>query len=95
MATKLPVWHRLITLDEEDARRVVRELLDDGVESFAVSLHWSFLNPVHEQRLAQIISEEAPDAFVSLSHELLPRMGELARTTAQRSRWPWMRCNHG
>lgn len=71
----------ITTLDEEDARRVVRELLDDGVESFAVSLLWSFLNPVHEQRLARIISEEAPDAFVSLSHELLPRMGELARTT--------------
>src|SRR5918994_6360686 len=40
----------LIPLDEESVRSAVGRLLDDGVRSIAVSLLWSFRNPVHERR---------------------------------------------
>lgn len=67
-------------LDEDAARRAVRSLRDLGVESIAVSLLYSFLNPAHEQRLRQIIAEEHPGALVSLSCEVLPRFREYERT---------------
>src|SRR5215212_2134999 len=70
----------LVPLDEEAARRAVRSLRDLGVESIAVSLLYSFLNPAHERRLAAIIAEEHPAALVSLSCEVLPRFREFERT---------------
>jgi N-methylhydantoinase A len=70
----------LCPLDEEAARRTVRELLAKGTEAIAVSLLWCTSNPVHELRLAEIIAEEAPGLYVSISSEVLPRLGEYSRT---------------
>jgi N-methylhydantoinase A len=67
-------------LDEDAARTAVRELLDEGAEAFVVSLLWSFKHPEHEQRVKQIVLEEAPDAFVTASSDLLPRINEYERT---------------
>ena len=67
-------------LDEAAARRAVRGLRDLGVDSIAVSLLYSFLNPAHEERLREIIAEEHPAALVSLSSEVLPRYREYERT---------------
>ena len=50
----------VVPLDEESARRAIRDLLADGVEAIAVSLLWSFRNPVHEQRIREIIHEIEP-----------------------------------
>ncbi len=57
-------------------------LLDQGVDAIAISLLWSFLNPVHERRLAALVHELAPDVFVSVSSEVAPRLGEYERTVA-------------
>src|SRR5690606_9429431 len=38
----------IVPLDEADARRAIRALLDQGVEAIAISLLWSFRNPAHE-----------------------------------------------
>jgi N-methylhydantoinase A len=70
----------LVPLDEGAARRAVRSLRDLGVESIAVSLLYSFLNPAHELRLREVIAEEHPAALVSLSCEVLPRFREFERT---------------
>ncbi len=67
-------------LDEDDARRAIRELREEGVEVFAVSLLWAFKNPAHEQRIGELISEADPDALFTLSSDLLPRLGEYRRT---------------
>src|SRR5918911_1826542 len=74
----------VLPLDEEDARRAVRRLREAGAEVYAVSLLWSFKHDAHERRIAEIIEEEAPGALVTLSSELLPRLGEYRRavTTA-------------
>ena len=74
----------VLALDEEDARRAVRQLRDAGVEVYAVSLLWSFKHDVYERRIVEIVEEEAPGALVTLSCELLPRLGEYRRavTTA-------------
>jgi N-methylhydantoinase A len=68
-------------LDEEAVRAQCRRLAKQGVESVAVSLLFSFVNPAHEKRVAEIVREELPHAAVSLSHEVLPRAPEYDRTS--------------
>jgi N-methylhydantoinase A len=67
-------------LDRETARRAVEELLDQGVQAIAVGLLWSFRNPAHERALREIVRELAPGAYVSLSSDLAPVIGEYERT---------------
>lgn len=70
----------LVPLDEKSVRIAVRELSDAGAETFAVALLWSFRNPAHEQRVGDIIREMRPRAYVSLSCEVSPIIGEYERT---------------
>lgn len=69
----------VIPLNEDDVRKAVRELLDDGVEGIAVGLLWSFLNPVHERRVAEIVKEVSPGLPVSLSSTVAPTVREYTR----------------
>ena len=55
---------------------------EHGVESVAVGLLWSIVNPQHEQRVAELIQEELPDVYVALSSQILPAMREYPRTCA-------------
>ena len=66
-------------LDVEQAREAVKRLKRKGAESVAVVLLFSFLNPAHEQALADMIREEFPDGSVSLSSEILPQIREFPR----------------
>jgi N-methylhydantoinase A/oxoprolinase/acetone carboxylase beta subunit len=69
----------LVPLDEARAREQVRKLRDAGVEAVAVCFLFSFLNPAHEARVAEIVREEFPDAFLSVSSEVLPQYREYER----------------
>jgi N-methylhydantoinase A len=69
----------LVPLDEEKARDRVRALKEAGVEAVAVCFLFSFLNPQHEQRVAEIVREEFPEAFLSVSSEVLPQYREYER----------------
>ena len=68
-------------LDEEATRSAVRRLRKQGVESIAVVLLFSFLNPAHERRVREIIEEEYPGVRISLSHEVMPSAPEFERTS--------------
>ena len=68
-------------LSRDEARRAVRQLLDEGVESMAVCLLNSFENPAHELLLREVIEQEAPDLSVSISYEVLPQIREYERTS--------------
>ena len=69
----------LVPLDEEKAREQVRALKEAGVEAVAVCFLFSFLNPEHEARVAEIVREEFPEAFLSVSSEVLPQYREYER----------------
>lgn len=69
----------LVPLDEERARQQVRKLKEAGVEAVAVCFLFSFLNPEHERRVAAIVREEFPEAFLSVSSEVLPQYREYER----------------
>ena len=71
----------LKSLDPEEAREVTRELIGMGVESIAVCLINSFENPAHEFLIKDIIQEESPGIFISISYEVLPQIREYERTS--------------
>lgn len=61
-------------LDSTGAKETIRELRKAGVESVAVSFLFSFLNPEHEVQVAKFLEEEFPQAYVSLSTQVLPQL---------------------
>lgn len=68
-------------LDEESVRNACHICKKENVKSIAVCFLFSFLNPSHEQRVKEIIKEELPDVFVSLSSDVSPQIREYERTT--------------
>jgi N-methylhydantoinase A/oxoprolinase/acetone carboxylase beta subunit len=76
----------VIPLYEHDVRQAARELLEDGVESIAIVLLYSFANPIHERRAGEIVREvmrevgrEVP---VLLSCDVAPVQREVSRANA-------------
>src|SRR5947209_3215838 len=69
----------LTTLDDDEVRARVRSLREAGVEAIAVCLLHSYLSPAHEQRIKEIVLEEFPDCYLSVSHEVLPLYREYER----------------
>ena len=68
-----------IPLNDNEVRAAVRKLKEAQVESVAVCLLFSFLNPEHEKRVAAIVREEFPDAYLSVSSEVIPQYREYER----------------
>ena len=68
-------------LDEQKIRDVAGKIRDAGINCVAVSAVFSPVNPDQEQRAAEIIAAEIPDARISLSHEI-GRIGLLERENA-------------
>lgn len=72
------------SLDEDSVRNAVEALKAEGIESIAVLCLFSFMNGMHEERIAEIIRESFPECRVSLSSRVLPVIREYVRlsTTA-------------
>lgn len=66
-------------LNTKDVREAVWRLKEKGVEAIAVCFLWSNRNPIHEQHTAKICKEEFPEAYLSVSSEILPEMREYRR----------------
>ena len=66
-------------LDRKGAEEIVRNLKEAGVESIAVCLLFSFLNPKHEREVRDIL--EGLGIPISLSHEILSEFREYERTS--------------
>jgi N-methylhydantoinase A len=70
----------LLPLDEDATRRAVNELVQAGVDSIAICLLWCTAHPEHEERVSEIVREEAPGIYVSTSSTVLARVNEYARS---------------
>ncbi len=67
-------------LELDEARALIADLLSKDIESLAISLIHSYVNPEHEERLEALVHEIRPDLFVSRSSEVLPEYREYERT---------------
>jgi N-methylhydantoinase A len=68
-------------LDEAAVRAAAARLKAQGIESVAICLLFSFVNPAHEKRVAEIVREEYPEVRLSVSHEIMPTAPEFERTS--------------
>ncbi len=71
-------------LNREEILEKLQILVDRGAMGFVVCLLWSFMNPVHEQMIKDIIEEEYPEDFlgsmpVNLSSDISPKSAEYTR----------------
>ena len=70
----------LITeFDEAGAREVARWFREAGVTSIGVCFLHAYMNPAHERRMRDVLSEEHPDCAVSLSSDVLNEYREYER----------------
>ncbi|MGR6835132.1 hydantoinase/oxoprolinase family protein [Syntrophomonas erecta] len=61
-------------LDHEHTQQQLQELADQNIESIAITLAHSYINPEHEQALAALVRQFLPGVHISLSHQVLPRV---------------------
>jgi N-methylhydantoinase A len=71
----------LVELDEASVRTELARLRSWGVDSIAVCLINAYANPVHEERVRDLIRAEAPQIDVSISSQILREMREYERTS--------------
>ena len=68
-------------LNVEDVHRAVARIRTADVESIAVCLLHSYVNPEHEAAIGEILRAELADRFISLSIDVLPQIREYERTS--------------
>jgi N-methylhydantoinase A len=71
----------IVPLIDEEVNRLLEEVAVQKPDAVAVSLLFSFFYPEHERRLGAALRARFPKVFVSLSHEIVPEMGEYERTS--------------
>ncbi len=76
-----PKGEVLVPLDEAAVREAARALRDAAVDAIAICFLFSYLNPVHETRAAEIVREEWPECFVCTSSGVSPQFREFERFT--------------
>jgi N-methylhydantoinase A len=72
----------VVALNEAEADRAIRELLQEGVEAIAICFLWSFRNPRHELRVKEMVQSLSRRVFVTASVDIAPKWGEYERVTA-------------
>ena len=71
----------LVELDERSVRQAAAEMRRVGVTAVAVCFLFSYLNPAHERRTAEILAEELPGTFICTSSDVIPQFREFERFT--------------
>jgi N-methylhydantoinase A len=72
--------NELEPVDEDAVRHLANEYRELGIEAVAVSLMHSYRDPRHEQRVRELILEEHPECFVSVSSDVIREYREYERT---------------
>jgi N-methylhydantoinase A len=68
-----------IPLNEQDVMDAISFFKKQRVSTIAVCTLFSFINPVHEKRIKDIINKVYPEAYVSISCELVSEFREYSR----------------
>src|SRR5439155_17669473 len=71
-----------LPLDEQSVVDAIWAGQSLGVEAVAVCLIWSIANPVHEQRVGELLEREWPEVPFTLSHRLNPIVREYRRASS-------------
>jgi N-methylhydantoinase A len=69
----------MVGLDRAEVEALAERIGRTGVESIAVGLIHSYLNPAHEELVRDVLAEKLPEVSVSISSEVSPQMREYER----------------
>lgn len=69
----------LVALDEAGVREAALALREAGLSAVAICFLHAYANPAHEERAKAIVREVLPDAYISISSEVLPEFREYER----------------
>ncbi|HDI74197.1 MAG TPA: hydantoinase/oxoprolinase family protein, partial [Candidatus Korarchaeota archaeon] len=79
---RIDAWGNVITpLNEKEAAELADQLCQKGYEVVAISFLHSYINPVHEERMLEILRERCPELDVILSSRVNPEHKEYERTS--------------
>lgn len=67
-------------LDEKGIRAATRAIRQRGYRAIAIGFLFSHKNPAHERRAREIVRDEAPELYTSLSSDVAPVIGEYERS---------------
>jgi len=67
-------------LNTQQAEVVIDQIAAEGIESLAICLINSYTNPIHEEKLADIVRQRYPLINISLSSQILREVREYERT---------------
>jgi len=76
-----PDGEEIEALDEDVLRQRAHFFREQEVEAIAVAFLHSYLDPSHERRAAQILTEECPDIPIVISSDVCPEYREYPRTS--------------
>ncbi len=71
----------IFPLESSEINAIITKLKQLKIESVAICLLFSFLDPSHEILVGKAIANEIPGISISLSHEVLPLYREYERTS--------------
>ncbi len=71
----------MIPIDKREIYELCLKLRDQGINAVAVCFLHAYANPCHEKTVGEILRENLPDCYVSLSHEILREYREYERTS--------------
>jgi len=66
-------------LNEEQVRQAARMFAAEGIQAVTICFLHAYRNPAHELRAREIVAAEMPQAYISLSCEVLPEFREFER----------------
>lgn len=72
----------LVEPSREAVLEAAAELVAAGVEAISICLLWAFKEPANEIRVRDWVAEAHPGLYVSCSHEIAPKIGEMERFAA-------------
>jgi N-methylhydantoinase A len=71
----------LVPLDEQSVERAAEIFARQGVEAVAICFLFSYLNPAHERRAAEILARPLQGVAISQSHQISPEYREYERAS--------------
>lgn len=69
------------SVDKRQIEQVIKELEKDDIKAVSICFLHSYVNPVHEQLVKEMVQELLPNVYVSTSSEVLPEYREYERLT--------------
>ncbi|MDX3906955.1 MAG: hydantoinase/oxoprolinase family protein [Pigmentiphaga sp.] len=80
VAERIAAGGEVVTpLQDEDVVRAIDALRSRGVQTVAICFLHAYQNPAHEERARRLVAQHWPEAYVSVSSEVLPEFREYER----------------